>query len=184
MTDLAEVAAKNKQNLNPANATQADPDSQKRVPMSMPQQRLAVPSIAGYHLYWMKGTPERLAQAQRAGFEFVDENEVEVNDSTLGGVASNRGSTDLGSRVSMIAGGMSSDNQPLRLYLMKQKLEWYNEDRKILEDRNDSVAEALTSGYRQGIVGGKAPGELGDDFGTRYVDKNRTKIPAMFQKRR
>lgn len=160
----------------------------KRIPMTMPTQKLYAPDIPGYFTYWMKGTPERLAQADRAGFEFVDQSELLVNNVSLGGDAAKSGTTDLGSRVSTLASttgeGESSGGQPLRLYLMKQKWEWHLEDQGILERTNQGVADALTAGFTQGTLGGKETDETQADFAQRYVDPRRSKVPDFFKRKR
>lgn len=192
MTSLAEKAAANKQALNPASdsspaATRAE---RVRVPMTVPVQKLAAPEIPGFFLYWMRGTPDRLQQANRAGFEFVTEEEMQVNNTSLGGDASKSGSTDLGSRVSVLAntsgdGEIDGSGQPVRLYLMKQKWEWHLEDQKLLEDQNQGIANALTSAFRSGApLQGAADGERPDDVTQRYVDPRRTRIPDLFKPKR
>lgn len=160
----------------------------KRIPMTLPQQKLAVPELPGYFTYWMLGKPERLQAADNAGYEFVHEDEIDVNNISLGGDAAKSGNTDMGSRVSVLASatgdGESSGGQPLRLYLMKQKLEWHLEDQGILERQNEGIANALTASFGQGTVGGKAEGETSVDFQQRYVDPRRSRVPDFFKPKR
>lgn len=185
MSDLSERAAANAAKLNPANSVERPVAERKRVPMTLPVLKLEVPEIPGYHLHWMEGTMQRIGQAERAGYEFVDESEVQINNSLLGGDATKSGNTDMGSRVSVIAGKeIGGDGQPVRLYLMKQKQEWYEEDQKILERRNTSIAETLTASFRRGQVGGRAEGETDEDLGRRYVNPVRTKVPDFFTPKR
>ncbi len=172
---------------NPANAG-PDVAERKRIPMTLPVQRLSAPEIPGYYTYWMRGTPERIAQAERAGFEFVNDSEVSVNDRSLGGDATKSGNTDMGGRVSTLAsptgdGSDSVGGQPLRLYLMKQKWEWHLEDQAVLERRNDNIADTLSAAYKGGIVGGPAEGEQPVDVAQRYVDPRRTRIPDLFKRK-
>lgn len=184
MSDLQERAAANAAKLNPANAVGKPVEERKRVPMTLPMLKLEVPEIPGYHLHWMRGTPDRIAQAEKAGYEFVDESEVDINNTSLGGDATKSGNTDLGSRVSQIAGEeIGADGQPIRLILMKQKLEWYEEDQKILQRRNDSIADTLLAGMQSGTVGGQDQGEMTADVAQRYVDSKRTKIPDLFKRK-
>ena len=132
---------------NPANAP-AKSVERTRIPMSLPVQKLAVPDIPGYHLHWMLGTPSRLAQALKAGYEFVDGSEVEVISTGLADSSTANGNTDLGSRVSVIAGAdTGADGQEQRLYLMKIKQEWFDEDQRALANRNEDIARALRGGY-------------------------------------
>ncbi len=178
-------AVKKMNEANPANqAGKRAPGERKRIPMTLPQLKLSVPEIPGYNLHWFRGTPDRIGQAQQAGYEFVAPEEIDLNAIQLGGDVSNSGNTDLGSRVSIIEGSeVDGRGQAVRLYLMKQKMEYFLEDRKILNERNEGVAEALTASYRRGTVGGQAQGERPEDLGARYVDRSRTKIPALFQKK-
>lgn len=160
---------------NPA-APEMEAAGRTRIPMSVPQQKLAVPDIPGYHLHWMLGTETRLAQALKAGYQFVEKGETLVNNKGLADSASDDGSTDLGSRVTVAAGGdTSSDGQAVQMVLMKLRQEWWDEDQKRLEEKSDQLAAALRSGK-------PLPSDTGD-ASNRYVDQNRTKI-NMFTKRR
>ena len=186
--DAASTAAKAKmQGSNPANLLAPTAAERRRIPMTNQQQKLQVESIPGYHTQWLLGDA-RVQQALRAGYEFVEEHEVTVNNVLLGGSSLESGSTDLGTRVSVSAGGGSTDGsgQFGRLWLMKQKLEFYNEDAKLLQSRNDSIADTLTAGYKTGILGvgaAGAPTESPVDVQNRYVDASRTKIPDLFRRK-
>ena len=185
MTTLQEKQAEAKAKMekqNPSNSPGPTKEERKRVPLSLPQSKLAVPDIPGYHTHWFRGTPQRLAQAAQAWYEFVDPSEVDLTSIQVGGDATKSGNTDMGSRVSIVA-GEEEGGQAVRLFLMKQKMEYFLEDRKILGERNDSIAEALTASYRQGTVGGVAPGEQPTDVAARYVDRSRSKVPDLFRKK-
>lgn len=185
LQERAAEAAKQMQKSNPSNLPEKTAAERKRTPMTLPVSKLAVPDIPGYHTHWMRGTADRLAQAQAAGYEFVTPEEIQLDNIGLGGDASKDGNDDMGSRVSRVAGGGDVDGggNAIRLYLMKQKMEWYKDDQKLLHDRNDSVAEALSTAYRTGTVGGQAQGETAADVASRYVDPKKTKIPEMFRKK-
>jgi hypothetical protein len=160
--------------LNPASPPKGDAE-RKRIPMSVPVQRLEAPEIPGYHLHWFTGSPERLQRAIDGGYEFVDEREMKINNVSIGGESTRSGNTDMGSRVSVVSGQeVGKDGQPTRLILMKIKQEWWEEDQKLVEGRNEQVAAAL----RGGLMGAEkdAPG----DTRLRYVDKARTAIPDFF----
>lgn len=161
---------------NPANSVETSLESRSRVPMSMPQLKLAVPEIPGYHLHWMRGDAGRIAQAQRAGYEFVNHDEVNVTNTGLADDAGESGNTDLGTRVSVIAGRESGpDGQPGRLYLMKIRQEFWEEDQQLLEDRNESIAAALR--------GGKIPGTEQD--GHEYVPQQNVKtVKNLFTRKK
>lgn len=164
--------------LNPKpNPAAPEVERASRIPMSVPQQRLSVPDIPGYHLHWMLGTPERLAQALKAGYQFVEQDEVQVTNRGLADNAESNGSTDLGSRVTVLAGGDTTNNgQHVSLVLMKLRQEWWDEDQRKLEAKSDQLAAALRSGS-------PLPGDTGDVQG-RYVDPNRTKMNMFTPKRR
>lgn len=190
MSDLTERAAANRAALlNPANRPGHEPGARKRIPMAVPVQKLQVPPIPGYFTYWMRGTPDRIQQALNAGYEWVSPREADINNFDLAGDADKSGNSDLGDRVSVLAsttgdGDVDASGNPVRLYLMKQKMEYHLEDQAIMEKRNASVAEALVSGYRTGTVGGRAEGETADDMDQRYVDTKRTRIPDLFKPKR
>lgn len=187
MSTIAEQAAKAAEKMaksNPSVAPGKTTAERKRIPLSVPQRKLEVPEIPGYRLRWFRGTPQRLAQAERAGFEYVDPSEVALNNVVIGGDAKKDGNSDMGSRVSVIEGSeVDGAGQAVRLYLMKQKEELWKEDQAITQGRNDSVAEALTAGFAQGAVGGRAPGESAEDTQQRYVDRSRSKLPDLFRKK-
>lgn len=186
MSNLQERAAEARGKMeksNPSTTTAKTVAERKRVPLSLPQSKLAVPEIPGYHTHWFRGTQARLQAAQAAFYEFVHPSEVDLNYVGVGGDAAKSGNSDLGDRVSILEGSEVENGQAVRLYLMKQKMEYYLEDRKILQDRNDSIADALTAAYRKGAVGGRAEGETAEDAQRRYVDKSRTKVPDLFRKK-
>lgn len=186
MSNLQERAAEAKRQMEQSNpsTTPAKPVAErKRIPLSLPQSKLAVPEIPGYHTHWFRGTVGRLQAAQNAFYEFVHPSEVDLNYTGIAGDAAKSGNSDMGDRVSILEGSETENGQAVRLYLMKQKMEYYLEDRKIIEDRNASIAEALTAAYRQGQVGGRAEGESADDAGKRYVDKSRSKVPDLFRRK-
>lgn len=159
--------------LSPANRSSGA--ERKRIPMSIPVQRLAVPDVPGYHLHWFRGTPERVQRAVDGGYEFVDEQETEVGAVDLGGTSTRTGNTDLGTRVSVIGGSeVGTDGQPVRLILMKIKQEWYEEDQKLVEKRNDQVVDTLLGAMQD---------TGGNDGSHRYVDKTRTTIPDFFKRK-
>ena len=165
--------------LNPATNAKTAAE-RKRIPMSVPVQRLEAPDIPGYHLHWFRSTRERLSRALDAGYEFVDERELKINAVGLGSDTTKSGNTDMGSRVSVAAGGESgADGQSERLILMKIKLEYYEEDQKLVDQRNEAVASAL----RGGLLGGGEAADKGE-LQHRYVDKARTQMPDLFKPKR
>lgn len=187
MSTLAEKAAEAKAHMdkqNPTVAPEKTSEERKRIPLSVPQRKLEVPPIPGFHLRWFRGTPARLAQAKNAGYEHVREEEIALNNLALGGDATKGGNSDMGGTVSVIEGSeVDSGGQAVRMYLMKQPMEYKLEDDKLIQDRNDSVADALVGAYTAGQVGGRDSGETQADVNARYVDKTRTRIPELFRKK-
>lgn len=132
---------------NPANSVAKTKSDRTRVPMSTAQLKLEVPDIPGYHLHWMMGTPARIAQAMKAGYTFVDHTEVDVVNTGLADDASTNGNTDMGSRVSVVAGNdTGEDGKEQRLYLMKIPLEFWEEDQAALEAKNEQIAATIRGG--------------------------------------
>lgn len=162
--------------IKTATKTQAE---RKRIPMSVPVQKLEVPAIEGYHLHWFINSTERIERAVNAGYEFVEARDVKLNNVSLGGDSAVSGNTDLGSRVSVVSGQeVGKDGQPTRLILMKIRQEWYEEDQKLIDDRNELTAAAL----RGGLIG--AENDAAGDTRQRYLDKARTQIPDLFKPKR
>lgn len=179
---LAEKQAQAKAHLEKQNPTVAPGKTlaeRQRIPLSVPMRKLEVPEIPGYYTKWFRGTPQRLAQAERAGFEYVHPDEVALNNVSLGGDATKAGNTDMGSRVSVIEGSeVDGSGQAVRMYLMKQRMEYKIEDDAINQARNDEIARTLT-----GQTGFTEQGEQRVDVDSRYVDRKRTKIPDLFRKK-
>lgn len=163
---------------NPANRVGATKAERKRIPMSVPVQKLEVPEIPGYHCHWFNsGTAGRIERAQAGGYEFVNADEMSLNNVSLGGDSAVSGNTDLGSQVSVIAGKQFDQvGQPARMILMKIKMEYYLEDQKLVEKRNDQVADALSGG----LAGASAAADK-NETNMRYVGKT-TKLPDLFTK--
>tara|TARA_R110000868_G_scaffold304180_2_gene564705 strand:- start:1484 stop:2014 length:531 start_codon:yes stop_codon:yes gene_type:complete len=166
--------------VNPATTPVARNTERKRIPMSVPVQKLEVADLPGYHMHWFKSEPDRIERALNGGYEFVDEKEVKVNNVSLGGTSAVSGNTDLGSRVSIVSGAeFGKDGQPMRLVLMKIKQEWYEEDQKLVDQRNQRTINSLTSG----MIGADGAADARDSQ-HRYVDKNRSSIPDFFKPKR
>lgn len=164
---------------NPSVREEKTDSERRRIPMSVPVQKLEVPAISGFHLHWFNGTPDRIQRALDAGYEFVEYSEVRVPGVGLGGDSTASGNTDMGSRVSVVSGqDIGRDGQAVRLILMKIREEWYEEDQQIMAKRNEQVAASI----RGGSLG--AERDVGGDAAQRYLDKTRTAIPDLFKAKR
>ncbi len=128
---------------NPAQAPVKQKAERSRIPMSLPQAKLSVPDLPGYHLHWMLGKADRIAQAERAGYSFVSQEEVDMNTVGLANGQDSSGHTDLGSRVSHISGTDEAGGEPMRLYLMKLPLEFWLEDQAKLAKVNENIAAVM-----------------------------------------
>lgn len=121
-----------------------------RTPFSANRKRLEVvwrepEKQAGYVARWFNDQDDRIERAEYAGYEFVKPEEiVGVGDREVHG-----GNTDLGSRVSRVV-GRTSNNQPIRAYLMKIQRDFYVEDQQEKEKVNRRVDEAVRAGRAGG----------------------------------
>lgn len=129
---------------NPANEKPELPKGYR--PMSAGQRKLEVPEIEGYRLYWFRDDPGRIEDALRAGYEFVEKDEISLNDLEVAGGGDGKGD-DLGDRVSRAqGGGAMRGNQPARLFLMKCPLEIAEYAQSLVNRQVDAVADALRGG--------------------------------------
>jgi len=161
---------------NPANKTVEAKGARKRIPMSVPSRKLEVPEIPGYHLHWVKES--NIGRALAAAYEFVDYNEVPVNQRNVGMDTTITGNQDLGSRISLAA-GIGANGATEHLFLMKLKEDYWLEDRKQIDSRNAQLLSGIFQGEQ---IMGSDQDQSGDQ-GTRYVDRERTKT-SLFQRRR
>ena len=105
-------------------------------------------NIPGYHGYIFNDTPGRIQNALNSGYEFVTPDEV-------GGIGENVVSrnTDIGDKVRFLVG--VDNGQPLYGYLMKIKQEWWDNNQKALQRRNNMIDEAIRNPTPQGGEKGK-----------------------------
>jgi hypothetical protein len=129
-----------------ANAPQRQITEATRVPMNLPNLKLAVPEVPGYYLYWHLG--KNVKAALRAGYTHVEDDELDVVQHGVANSAAESGSSDMGSRISILAGGSVADDdpEPARLYLMKLPMEWHEQDTEALGKKNEAIAAALRGG--------------------------------------
>lgn len=135
-----------------------DVAARKRIPMSVPRRKLEVSDIPGYHLYWF--LDENVPMALQAGYEHVKDDEVTINQQNVGTSREISGNTNLGTHVSIVAGAGGQS-----LNLMKIKEEYYQEDRKAIEERNAEIIRAI---FKEEQVAG-SDNVSADDRSKRYV---------------
>lgn len=98
-------------------------------------------TIPGYHLHILNDDGTRIKDAQDNGYEFVAPQEI---DSVTENVVNRNG--DLGdSRIRFLV-GTNKEGHPMYGYLMKIKLEWYEEDQVALQSKNDKIDTAIRGG--------------------------------------
>ena len=170
---MANAARTTEQVQNPANTRAQSKDDQraarKRIPMSIPRLKLHVPEgiCPGFHLHWFRDEPGRIAQAVQGGYEFVDavEDGVDILNNSLANTDHDSGNTDLGTRVS-IYGGADEKGNAQRLYLMKIRQEWFEEDQESIQAQNDNNERTI----RQGRINSGKGGENQADVAARYAN--------------
>jgi hypothetical protein len=165
---------------SPANAEETFVVPADFIPMSMPKERLSVPDRPGWHRHWFRGSPDRLARAQEAYYQFVDPATIHTANFDVAGDGSQAGNTDMGTRYSVVAGDdLDNSGQPSRLYLMECRQELFELSQKLLADRNESIATALRGGQIGAMEGDG--GETAFDASQRYV---KGKVPDLFNPRK
>lgn len=129
---------------NPANAPAAkqaaEPAVRRRIPMSLPQQKLEAPPIPGYHMHWF--TEARVPRAMQAGYEIVHTHELPLNQHNIATDRGLSGNQSLDSSI-RIVGGVTEAGQTEWLVLMKIKEEWWKEDQAALAAKNAKVLSAI-----------------------------------------
>lgn len=125
----------------------------KRIPLSTAVRKMEVQPIDGYYLYWFKES--NIPAALDAGYEFCHRDEAHVNQMGVAADRSASGSTDLGTRVSIMGSLTSSPTGgPERAYLMKLRQEWRDEDKAKIDERNASIVSGIFQGERIGAPDG------------------------------
>lgn len=106
---------------------------EKRRPFGVPVSRLSIfKEIDGYHLRWINDEPGRLALAQESGYTFVEPSEV------------GRASNDDNMVKELV--GTQRDNSPMFAYLMKIPMEYYLEDRNLMDNKLDKIDDSIRRG--------------------------------------
>ena len=168
---------------NPANApvqgeaaTDFDVRARTRIPMSVPRQKLQTSDIIGYHQHWF--LESRVPMATQAGYEFVSNGEVTINQLNVGNASHVTGNVDLGSRVRVVA-GVGEGGVVEYHVLMKIKEEWWQEDQDALAQRNAGVMAAIF--LNETVLG--AEKVSAQDKSLSYVNRGLTKIetPSIVQ---
>lgn len=135
-----------------ANKEEAPSEEFTRIPFGSATMQLNATQIAGYHLHWINdwhpAMANRITQAQKAGYKFVSQQEVD-SAQLLGATTADLS----GERVSRIVGTQPS-GEPITSYLMKIPMEWWMEHQKGTWEHADKVDAAI----RRGASGAKVEG--------------------------
>ena len=132
-TPTASVVGATRKRRNVFNGTEAKLNVQSQIP--------------GYHLHVLTDVGGRIQAAMDSGYEFVRPDEV-------GGVSENVVSRngDLGERIRFLVNPRAEGSEQYG-YLMKQRLEWYEEDQAELQAKNNLIDASI----RKGKVTGENP---------------------------
>jgi hypothetical protein len=108
------------------------PTRTTRIPFGAPRTKLGVSmELPGYHLHWINDTVGRLAEAQQGGYTFVTPTEV--------------GLPDKDTQIKRLV-GKDETGEAIYAYLMKQQLDFYEEDQKTLQSQVDVFDKAMKRG--------------------------------------
>jgi hypothetical protein len=122
------------------------PNGRKRIPMSVPQRKLEVPEIPGYHLHWFREI--NVPRALQAAYEFVKMDELPINQLNTASSVDSSGNTDLGTNVRVI-GAVTELNHPEYLVLMKLREEYWREDRQEIDAQ---AARRMQAIFRDEVI--------------------------------
>ena len=108
-------------------------------------------AIPGFHLHVITDKDARISEAVEAGYEFVTPDEV-------GGLSENVVSRngDLGDRVRFLV-NPTEVGEAKYGYLMKQRMEWYDEDQAAVQSKNNSIDSAVRRGKISDFQGSYIP---------------------------
>lgn len=96
-----------------------------------------------YRYYWFNDEGGRIEMAMAAMYQFVRKNEVTLTP----GVVSR--DSELGDRVSVIV-GRDNDGTPLRAFLMKRPMKYFDEDQALSQAEIDRQESAIKKGKTTG----------------------------------
>ena len=149
-------------------------NAENRVPMDIPQQKLGVPEIPGYFLYWH--LESNVPAASMAGYEFVDSQELglhQMNVATSGHISGNE---DLGSHVRRV-GGVGITGVAEYHMLMKLRQEWRDSDQRKKDERNAAILQSI---FKKETVLDREGEQVAEDVKrTRYVKTALFQRPVM-----
>lgn len=129
-------------------ATREESGRSTRVPLGVSRTKLAVPAKEGYVRRWVNDSEGRLQQAQQGGYQYVEDESLQIGDQDVDNV--NR---DLGARVSRVV----DKSTGRKAYLMEIKEEFYREDQAAKMRTVDETDNAIKKGALKPIDKQYAP---------------------------
>lgn len=149
---------------------------ENRVPFTGFTKKLDIVShIDGYVLYWINDEPGRIPTLVRHGYEFVAPEEIPDDMPQLDGLSQNR---DIGGKVSRPTKTMLPNGQPMRMYLMKLRREFFEQDEAAKAERQAAIDRAIAGGgidinpeqaYRPDVAGPRlAEGTVGGNVNKKF----------------
>jgi hypothetical protein len=108
-----------------------------RVPLGVARSKLSVPGREGYVRRWINDTEGRLANAESGGYQFVQDEKLQVGQQDIDNV--NR---DLGARTSRVVDKTTGQ----KAYLMEIKEEFYEEDQAAKVAAVEEVDRRIKTG--------------------------------------
>lgn len=94
---------------------------------------------ANYEYRWVNDTDDRISMFREAGYEVIDPNDADVEQSRIeGGVGADK--------MVSVGGGTKA-------VLMRQRKEFYEEDQKVKQDRLDSQLNSIINPNLEGKYG-------------------------------
>ena len=115
-----------------------------RTPFGVGRLKLSVTKIPGFHLHWIADYPGRLDNAVENGYEFVKREEVQISRHTP--------NADLGEYVCAVDNSSHATGQPLKLYLMKIRQDWYEENQQFYLQRVRATERQIKTGKVDGML--------------------------------
>ena len=154
----------------PVELAKTDVAARARIPMSVPRRKFQVPDLPGYHCHWF--LEENIYLAQQAFYEFVRIDEMPIHQFNPATSTDVSGSLDMGDKVCIVGNKIGAMGKPEMQYLMKLRIEYWDSDRKKLEELNAAKLGGIFRGESIAAGDKTDPG----DRGLSYVDKDRTSI--------
>lgn len=117
------------------------PKRRRRVPLGTQRTKLNVPEDPRFKYHWFIDEPGRVESAVIAAYDFCSATEFPEYgvDEVL------PGNSDLGTKISRVVGS-HEDGRPMRAYLMRIPMEYYQEDEQERMQAIDKIEESIRHG--------------------------------------